>query len=90
MPAFNRGNAESEAAAESIAKDTPRLRRLVFEEIRDAGGLTSDECEERLGMRHQTCSARVHELMTEGKIRDSGMRRKTRSGRTATVWVAES
>lgn len=87
MPLFNRGSDTSREAAESIAKDTNRLRRLVLEEIRDGGGLTCDECEERLNLRHQTCSARVHELMEAGRIRDSGMRRKTRSGRNATVWV---
>lgn len=81
------GSDTSEAAAESIAKDTNRLRCLVLEEIRDAGGLTCDECEERLALKHQTCSARVYELKGSGRIRDSGMRRKTRSGRNAVVWV---
>lgn len=87
MPLCNRGNAMSKAAAESIERDTPRLRRLVREEIAATDGLTCDEVEERLNLRHQTASARVHELMESGQIRDSGMRRKTRSGRTATVWV---
>jgi len=84
---FNRGSDTSEEAAESIAKDTQRLRRLVYEEIRESGGLSCDEIEERLGMKHQTCSARVHDLHALGRIRDSGMRRKTRSGRNAIVWV---
>ena len=89
MPLFVHGSDTSQEAAESIAKDTNRLRALVLEEIRDAGGLTCDEIEARLEMRHQTCSARVHELMAAGRIRDSGMRRKTRSGRNAVVWVIE-
>jgi hypothetical protein len=83
------GSATSKAAAESIEKDTNRLRKLVFEEIRDAGscGLTCDEVEARLDLRHQTASARVRELALAGQIIDSELKRKTRSGRAAVVWV---
>lgn len=88
LPLFARGSDTSKEAAESIAKDTGRLRLLVLEEIRDAaGGLTCDEIEIRLELTHQTCSPRVNELMRSGRIRDSGVRRKTRGGRNAAVWV---
>lgn len=90
LPLFVAGSDTSKEAAESIAKDTPRLNRLVLEEITEAGGLTCDEIEVRLSMTHQTCSPRVHELKEAGRIRDSGMRRKTRGGRSATVWVVSS
>lgn len=64
-------------------------RNIVYTEVRDAGdGITCDAVEELTGMSHQTCSARITELVIEGKIRDTGMRRGTRSGRTARVYVA--
>jgi predicted transcriptional regulator len=86
-PPAARNSDTSVAAAESVAAHTPRLRGMVLEVIRAAGGLTCDEVEERLDLKHQTVSARVHELMKLGQIVDGG-RRKTRSGRAATVWVA--
>ena len=78
------------AAADSI---TPRLGAMHFSVlniIRKAGGLglTCDEVEELLGYRHQTASARIRELYLGGYIRDSFLRRMTRSNRTAVVWVA--
>ncbi len=78
----------SVAAAESVKPDAGRLRGLVLGAIRKAGvaGLTCDECEVQLDMRHQTCSARFRELAKAGVIVDSGRKRETRSGRKAVVW----
>jgi site-specific DNA-methyltransferase (adenine-specific) len=76
----------SRAAADMIAEAAPQLRSRIFVEIQ-SGGMTCDEIEERLGLRHQTASARVNELMTEGRIVDSGKRKETRSGAKAIVWV---
>lgn len=74
------------AAAESIAELTPQLRAQIFEQIRLREGATCDELEISLDLKHQTASARVHELMKEGKIVDSGERRPTSSGAKAIVW----
>lgn len=49
-------------------------------------GLTCDALETLLSMSHQTASARLRDLAMRGDIRDSGKRRKTRTGRTAIVW----
>jgi Fic family protein len=49
-------------------------------------GATCDEIERATGLSHQTASARLRELVLNGRIEDSGERRKTRSGRLATVW----
>lgn len=49
-------------------------------------GYTVDYLEEVLGGRHQTVSARVHELRKAGWIRTSGVTAKTRSGRDAEVY----
>ena len=85
-----RGSDTSAAAAISVERDGPRLRELVLFTIRAAGarGLTCDELELHLNMRHQTVSARVYELREGEWIRDSGERRLTRSNRKAVVWVA--
>lgn len=74
------------AAAQSIAEGAEQLRARVLVEIRERGGSTCDEVEVALDLRHQTASARINELMEEGRVRDSGQRRKTRSGRQAIVW----
>lgn len=76
----------SEAAALSVQDRAEIMRWRVLRTIRCMSGATCDEVEERLGMRHQTCSARVCELRRMGMIRDSGRIRKTRSGRNAVVW----
>ena len=88
-PPFVRYSDTSEEAADSIEYDTSRLRVIVFRFIQARQlGATCDECEVALDMRHQTASARVRELYLRGVITDSGLRRKTRSGRNAVVWVA--
>ncbi len=79
----------SEAAARSVAGVTGRLRSQILDFIRCRGaeGATDDEIEAALGLRHQTASARRRELVLLGWVTDSGTRRRTRSGRTATVWI---
>lgn len=82
-------NPESIAAAVSIVPARVMLMEKVRRCIAEAGsqGRTCDEVEEVTGLRHQTASARVNELMTKGVIWDTGVRRKTRSGRNAAVWM---
>jgi N6-adenosine-specific RNA methylase IME4 len=80
-----------DALASLGEETTAQLRSRVLVEIRERGGATCDEVEVALDLRHQTASARVNELLNDGLISDSGLRRHTRSGRAATVWVlAES
>lgn len=89
-PKFAAGSDTSEEAAESMAEHVPGLEAKVLAAIVvfGAAGATTDELEAALGMSHQTCSARVNGLAERGAIADSGARRKTRSGRRATVYVA--
>ena len=84
-----KGSDTSVAAADSMAAETSRRRGLVLEAIRQRGahGATDDELEVELHLRHQTASARRRELVLLGKVRDSGWRRATRSGRKASVWI---
>ena len=80
----------SRAAAASVAADTATIRAHVELLVRRAGprGVTCDDVEQRLGLRHQTASARLWELHHKlGVIADSGARRRTASGRQAIVYV---
>jgi predicted transcriptional regulator len=78
------------AAAKLFEPKAGTLRAKVLAELQVRGsfGATCDEIEQAFGMSHQTVSARVRELSMGGKIRDSGGRRPTRSGRNAICWVA--
>ena len=77
------------AAAESMKPHVGTMRERVLERVRRSGtsGLTCDEAEVSLGLSHQTCSARFRELSKARVIVDSGVRRPTRSGRKAVVYV---
>ena len=69
-----------------------KLAKLCFDEIgavyrNDGVGLTVDALEQILNRSHQSVSARVNELRNKGWVTDSGIRRATRSGRSAIVWT---
>jgi hypothetical protein len=86
---MNLSSDTSKAAAASLSAETlSRLRFEVRRFIQAAGprGATCDEVEVGTGLSHQTASARCTELMRADLIRDSGARRRTRSGRTARVY----
>ncbi len=76
----------SKAAAESMVESATTLRGLVYDTLlKHPKGLTTDEVEVLLDMRHQTISARMWELEKRGQIGDTGRRRMTRSKRMARV-----
>lgn len=83
------GSDTSQAAAESITADLPRLEALVYKLIATSGlqGRTDDELEAATQLAHQTISARRRSLVLKGRVCDSGQRRQTRSGRRATIWI---
>lgn len=64
------------------------LEVLEFLRARGERGATDDEIERALTLSHQSASARRRELVIMDLAYDSGHRRRTRSGRTATVWRA--
>ena len=47
---------------------------------------TCDELECVLDGKHQTVSSSIRSLVKEGLVRNSGLKRKTRSGRSAICW----
>lgn len=77
-------------AAKSVQYSAGSIRSRVFRFIKSCGkyGATDDEIEIWSGMRHQTISARRRELVLNDSITYSGIKRNTRSGRKAQVWVA--
>jgi len=80
----------SHQAALSIAPHRSRLQAVVLDALRlyRAEGLTDDQIEGVTGLSHQTASARRRELVLSGAVYDSGLRRRTKSGRSAAVWRA--
>jgi hypothetical protein len=87
---FVHGSETSREAAVSMVRPATRLRLEVLKFIENEGerGATADEVQLGLGLTHQTGSARVSELAHGGQIVDSGLRRATRSGRSAVVYRA--
>ncbi len=83
---FSRMGTSHEAAL-SVAPSAATLRGAILARIKDTGGMTCDEVEVDLAMRHQTASARIRELTLGNLIREGG-ERLTRSGRKAIVWKA--
>lgn len=77
-------------AAAAIAPVAGGMGRRVHEFIRRRGerGATDEEISLALSMRDSTARARRVELRDAQKIRDSGRRRETNSGRASIVWVA--
>lgn len=80
-------------AAAGRAKEsagTQRARVLAYIQWCSATGATDEELQDRLGMNPSTQRPRRVELVAKGLVKDSGVRRQTRSGRAAVVWVAVS
>jgi hypothetical protein len=92
-PVSNNHPVTSKLAAQWMEAEHPDMCALVFRKIwamrhSEGAGLTTDELEQIIDGSHQSVSPRVTELRNEGWIRDSGRKRKTRSGRSAIVWTA--
>jgi hypothetical protein len=84
------GPETSKAAARSMHGNTRSIRARVLRYLIDCGrvGMINEECAAAHGLRTQTQTARMRELVQRGLARDSGERRRTSSGRAAIVWTA--
>ena len=92
MPPFVAGSETSREAAESIRDLVAPLEARCFEMIclftRDRGdGMTDKELEVAMILSHESASARRRGLVKKGLVRDSGAKKKNRSGRRAVLWV---
>ena len=76
------------ASKEALAKKKNEYRRKIYYTIKWRGGMTCDEIEASLGIRHQTASCFIRFLTQDGLLTASNERRVTRAGRSAIVWQA--
>jgi hypothetical protein len=83
-------SATSAQAAEQVEQTSSDSHRwLIRHHIKACpDGATCDEVEIALRLRHQTASARIRDLVLDGLLFDSGVRRETRSGAKARVYSA--
>jgi hypothetical protein len=87
-PAHQRHSETSREAAETIAPSLNELQRLVLLAFQsEAAGLTDEQGIDVTALPASTYRPRRVELLRAGLIRDSGTKRKVRSGCNATVWV---
>jgi len=106
LPLFNyptaphNGVETSQDAADSVREHLNAMCKQVLEAVRKCpGGLTCEQVEQLLGMKHQTASARLRDLMClqpcplefrPDKKTGKPQRRSTASGRTARIYFAKS
>lgn len=87
---FQRGSTtQREAAILAYPASGTQRYRVLQTVIASDNGLTDEEMQFALGMNPSTQRPRRVELVDGGFIIDSHQRRKTRSGRTAIVWIAK-
>lgn len=90
LPPFQAHSLTSRMAAEHVRGRARQDRQRVLAFIIARGltlGATSDEVQRSLHLTHQTGSARVAELLQQGKIIESGRRRRTLTGCLADVLI---
>lgn len=87
QPGFKDRDTSRKAAA-SMSDAAPLLQRRCLAALRAApDGLTADQIAAQIGETILSVRPRVTELLRDGRVRDSGQRRKNDSGRSAKVWV---
>lgn len=76
------------AAAERALPTAGTMRRRIYDQLKQwhSTGATDAELQDELRIDPSTQRPRRIELVNAGLVRDSGRTRKTRSGRSATVW----
>jgi hypothetical protein len=80
----------SQKAARRALGRSGSQRNAIYEEVKSRGsdGMTCDEICTVLQMLVQSATPAINTLANDGWLEDSGLRRNTRSGREAIVWVA--
>lgn len=76
----------SKTAAESMLPTAETLRKAVIWVLRKHGRLTVHESAHLLDLDIPSIQPRFSELKEKELIRDTGVRRENKSGRTAAVW----
>lgn len=84
---YQKGSDTSKEAGESVQDHLSRLEQLVLKVIvNSSNGMNCYEVEQATGISRACSSARLNGLSNKGKIYDSGIRRKTETGRNAVVY----
>lgn len=86
MPGF-KVSGPSQEAAEKVSARVNYLQGKCLEALRAHGPMTADEIAEKVGETILSIRPRCTELQANGRIQDSGVRRRNVSGRRATVWA---
>ena len=91
VPGWRRAGTSREAA-EAVADAARNRSLLALAHINGQGlhGATADEVADAFEWERYSSRPRLAELNKQGKIFDSGKRRKGVSGRMQTVWIGEA
>jgi CRP-like cAMP-binding protein len=86
-PLAHRSSDTSKAAAARIQPVSAKMQRRILDYIKSRGddGATYDEVVSELGLEKPTVAGRLNDLKRAGLIADTGRRRPTRSGSSASV-----
>jgi hypothetical protein len=86
---YHGGNADSLAAYASLDETTKEALQDQIEALvsEAPSGMICDDVEVAMGLRHQTASARITELLASNRLIRTALRRETRSGRKAGIVV---
>ena len=85
-PPHVRGSQTSLAAAASISGNRNSMHTRILKYLEHEGA-TDEQMAIDLDMKQSTQRPRRIELVEQGKVKDSGRKTKTLSGRNAVVWV---
>lgn len=88
VPYSNETTSHDAACSMLAAAGTDEGRVFRFIRQRGTRGATDEEVELALKMRANNSRARRRGLVLRGVVADSGVRRRTNSGRSAIVWTA--
>jgi hypothetical protein len=88
-PGWVRGNQSSFDGAVAAAKTKVAKQSVIENLVNNSGprGLTCEEIEDKTGWLHQTVSARIRELIIEGRIAKAPFKRPSRAGVNVTVYI---
>lgn len=89
LPPYQKHSETSKLGAEHIKRRAGFLREDVYAFIKSKGsyGVTDSELHVAFGIEKTTICPRRRELVLEGRVKDSGYRRKGYSGILNVVWV---
>lgn len=76
----------SEEAARSMKQSASSLQQKIIRLLQVEGSTTADICAEKLGVDRLAIRPRFTELAKLGIIRETGEKRKNKSGRMASVY----